>query len=256
MTGPRQRARHNARLLRALALAGILALTGCAQGDLGEISPLLARDDMHDWVGAAALSGTNTEASPLPLTADERLLRDLAYPLIAPPYERPQPLDVAGHYGLLRRDSNSAFDKTDYATHLFVDGRRTPDAMYAQLTDDVRNDGTRLPQFFETAARVADMDAKRGKSMFYVASLSPGERDWGLRRIHENAAIVETVRQSLGKRIAGYRFALGRLVIMAPNPQAVEVERAINGLRDRLAYYLHNPPPPGGGREQSLADAR
>jgi hypothetical protein len=256
MTGRRQRARRDARLLRALALAGMLALTGCAQGDLGEISPSLARKDMHDWIGAAALAGTNTEASPLPLTADERQLRDLGYPLIAPPYRRPQAVEVAGHYGLLRADRGVEFDKTDYATHLFVDGRRTPDSMYAQLDDDVRNDSTRLPQFFETAARVEDMDAKRGKSMFYVATLTPGERDWAVRRIRENAAIVAMVRQSLAARVAAYRFALGRLVIMAPNPQAVEVERAINSLGDRLAYYRRNPPPPFAGRERSLADAR
>lgn len=256
MASREERARRNAPLLRVLALVGTLALAGCAQGDLGEISPSLARNDMHDWLGAAALAGTNTEASPLPLTADERQLRDLAYPLIAPPYRRPEVVEVAGHYGLLRTDRGVAFDKTDYATHLFVDGRRTPDSMYAQLTDDVRNDSTRLPQFFETAARVEDMDAKRGKSMFYVATLSPDERDWAVRRIRENAAIVEKVRQSLAARIAAYRFALGRLVIVAPNPQAAEVERAINSLGHRLAYYRRNPPPPFAGREQSLADAR
>lgn len=256
MTVRRQRVRRDARLLRALALAGVLALTGCAQGDLGEISPSLTRGDMHDWVGGAALAGTNIEASPLPLTADERLLRDLAYPLIAPPYERPAPLEVAGHYGLLGPARNSAFDKADYATHLFVDGRRTPESMYARLNDDVRNDSTRLPQFFETAARVEDVDAKRGKSMFYVASLTSGERDRAVRRMRENAAIIEMVQQSLAERIEGYRFALGRLVIMAPDPQAAEVERAINSLRDRVAYYRHNPPPAYAGRERSLADAR
>lgn len=206
---------------------------------------------MHDWIGAAALAGSDTQASPLPLTADERQLRDLAYPLIAPPYERPEPVEVASNYGLLR---DIRFDQTDYAAHLFVDGR-TPESMYAQLTDDVRNDITRLPQFFETAARVTDVDAKRYKSMAYVASLSPRERNDALRRIRENAAIVEMVKQSLARRIAAYRFALGRLVVMAPNREAVDIEHAINALRARLAYYLHNPPLPSG-RERSLADAR
>ena len=34
-----------------------------------------------------------------------------------------------------------------------------------------------LPQFFETAARVLDIDQKRRKSLAYVSALSPAERN-------------------------------------------------------------------------------
>jgi hypothetical protein len=219
------------------------------------VSPYASREDIHDWLGFDALAGTPIAPSSFPLTADERRLRDLAYPLVAPIYPRLEPLEVAGHYGLLRTARRSKFDPTDYATHLFVDGRRSPEAMYAQLIDDVRNDITRLPQFFETAGTVLDLDHKRQKSLFYVANLSPAEHDNALRRVSENAAIVDMVQESLAQRIASYRFALGRLVTMAPNPQAAEAERLIETLRAKAASYGRHLPPPFA-REHSLADAR
>jgi hypothetical protein len=63
------------------------------------------------------------------------------------------------------------------------------------------------------------------------------------------------VRRSLDERIAAYKFALERLVIMTPNPQAVQVEHALNELRARVAWYRKHLPP-GWTREQSLASAR
>lgn len=238
-----------------MSLVACLVLAGCGHADFGEVSPYASREDMHGWLGIDALAGTPVAPSRFPLTADERRLRDLAYPLVAPAYQRLQVVELAGNYGLLRTEGRSKFDPTDYATHLFVDGRRTPEAMYAQLIDDVRNDITRLPQFFETAGTVLDLDHKRKKSLFYVANLSPAEHDNALRRVSENAAIVDMVRDSLAQRVASYRFALGRLVTMAPNPHAAEAERLIQVLRDKAAYYGRHLPPPFV-RERSLADAR
>ena len=54
-------------------------------------------------------------ASSFELTDDERALRDLAYPLIEPPYDRQQWYSVAGEYGLYRPIRGPAFDRTAYA---------------------------------------------------------------------------------------------------------------------------------------------
>ena len=132
---------------------------------------------------------------------------------------------------------------------------RSPSARYAQITDDIRNDVTRIPQFFETAARVLDIDQKRRKSLAYVSDLSPMERDNALRRIRENASLVSLVRAKLTQRVTGYRFALERLVIMTPSPQAVEVERSLNQLQAQIARYRTRSAPTWV-REQSLANAR
>jgi hypothetical protein len=241
---------------RLAVLAALIGLTGCGtQGDFQEVSPSASRADMHDWLSLDAIAGKPTWPSDFPLTEDERALRDLAYPLIEWPYDRHKIYSVAGEYGVIGADHRADFDVTAYTSHLFGDERRTASSRYEVLIDDIRNDTTRLPQFFETASRVLDVDSKRRKSLFYVSSLSQHERDNALRRVDENASIVVMVRRSLDERIAAYKFALERLVIMTPNPQAVQVEHALNELRARAASYRKHLPP-GWTREQSLASAR
>ena len=87
-----------------LILAGAALLAGCASGgsggDFGEVRADLVTDGIHDWVGPAAAVERHTSASTFKLTDDERELRDLAYPLIEPPYDRQQWYSVAGEYGL------------------------------------------------------------------------------------------------------------------------------------------------------------
>lgn len=236
---------------RLLVLATLIALGGCStQGDFGEISASATRDDMHDWLSYDAVAGKPT--SDFPLTENERALRDLAYPLIEPPYDRQKFYSIAGEYGLFGAAPREAFDVTAYTKHLFGDERHTATSRYDILLDDIRNDATRLPQFFEAASRVLDIDSKRRKSLFYVVSLSPGERTNALRRIDENASIVAMVRRSLDQRIASYHYALEQLVVMTPDPRAVQVERALNDLRARTARYRAHLPSGWTTRESSL----
>jgi hypothetical protein len=72
--------------------------------------------------------------------------------------------------------------------------------------------------------------------------------------VKENAAVIGWVRASLAERAAAYRFALERLVVMAPNPMAVDGEHTINHLKERTAFYSRHLPPPWT-REPSLARA-
>jgi len=214
-------------------------LSGCANGDFGEIKPTLARDNIHDWVAADA---TGSIASQFQLTDDERQLRDLAYPLVEPPYLR----HTAGSYfresGRFPQQYHSGDDITAYATYLVSFPSRSPAARYTRLTDDIRNDTNRLPQFFETAARVVDMDRKRQKAFAYVSVSSAAEKNEAARRINENAAIVGQVRRSIAQRIASYKFALERLVIMTPSQYAVQCELMISQLKATLAQYQHGAP--------------
>ncbi len=242
---------------RVFALAALSLLAGCGtnNGDFGEVRPTLVRDDVHDWLSLDAIAGQPTLPSHFEVTDDERQLRDLAYPLIEAPYDRQQPYSVAGEYGVIGSNHRAVFDRTNYANHLFGSRYRSPSARYSQLTDDIRNDVTRIPQFFETAVRVLDIDQKRRKSLSYVSALSAMERDHALRRIRENASLVSLVRAKLTQRVSGYRFALERLVVMTPSPQAVDVERSLNQLQAQIARYRTNSAPTWA-REQSLAAAR
>ena len=234
---------------RGLVLAALVLLAGCSNGDFGEVRPMLVRDDVHDWLGPAAAA--TSSPSSFEVTDDERKLRDLAFPLIEPPYDRQQPYSVALEYGA---NGTAGVTQASYANYLLGSRFNSPSGRYARLNDDIRNDVTRLPQFFETAARVLDLDVKRKKSLAYVSSLSEAEQKNALQRVRENNSLVSLVRTRLVQRVSAYRFGLERLVIMAPSAQAVEVEQSLNQLQALIARY-RNPPLPWV-REQSLASAR
>jgi hypothetical protein len=233
-----------------VALAALTLLASCtANRDFGEVRPSLVRDDIHDWLGSAAASPY--AASKFELTDEERQLRDLAFPLIEPPYERQQSNAVALEYGAA---GTAGVSRTSYADYLLGSRFRSTSGRYAQITEDVRNDITRLPGFFEAASHVADIDSKRRKSLAYVHDLSSGERDEALRRIRESASLISLVRVRLMQRVAAYRFAMERLVVMTPSPEAVEVERALNRLQGLVEYY--RTPVRPWTRESSLAASR
>ncbi len=260
------------------AALSLLGACGTTNGDFGEVQPYLVTDSIHDWVGPYA-SGAK-KPSKFDLTDDERQLRDLAYPLIDPPYDRQQWYSVAGEYGLYRPARGPAFDRTAYAKWLLSgDGPsplaryspnlekvrhdvtiflsphdRSPSARYSRLMDDVRNDITSLPEFFETATRVIDIDQKRQKSLALISALSPAERKNAELRMRENASIVALTREKLAERMSCYRFALERLVLTTPSEQAADVERAINQLQAQIERYRG--PAPTWIRERSLAAAR
>ena len=237
-----------------LAIAAILSLAGCGtpNGDFGEVQPYLVSDGIHDWVGPYASGGRTS--SNFELTDDERALRDLGYPLIEAPYDRQQWYSVAGEYGVYRPKRSPAFDRAAYANRLQSSYDRSPSARYSQLSDDIRNDITRVPQFFETATRVIDIDQKRRKSLALISALSSAERKNAELRMRENAAIVAFVREKLMQRVSSYRFALERLVLTVPSAQAAEVERAINQLQAQIEHYRR--PAPTWVREPSLAAVR
>lgn len=246
-----------------LTLAGAALLAGCANtgsgGDFGEIPPTLVRDGIHNWIGPAAAAQDHTKPSTFKLTDDERELRDLAYPLIEPPYDRQQWYSVAGEYGLRKTFAHAAADRTAYFRHLagpkipLVGANyRSSSAYYAQLLGDIRNDQTRLAPFFATATRVIDIDAKRRESLHYITDLPQSERNNALRRIRENAAIVSLVSTRLRQRVKSYRYALEQLVVRTPSPEAATVERTLNTLKAEITRY-DRAPTPTWVRQNSLA---
>lgn len=235
-----------------LALAGCVLLAGCAtKGDFGRVNPSLVSDDTHDWIGRDAAVARGFAPSGFEYTDDERTMRDYAYPLIEPPFARNKWYSVAGEYGFLRPPPGTPYDRAAYANNLLSSDNRSPSSRYARLLDDINNDTTRLPAFYETAGRVLDMDEKRRKSLAFVSDAGPGERGNALLRIKENASVVALVDASLVQRVQSYRFALERMVIAIPSQQAVEVERALTRLKSQMAYYRHVLPP-AWQREPSL----
>ncbi len=234
---------------RPLCALGVVALlAGCASSDFGELNQTLVTDGIHDWLGRDSLKSRPVPPSTFEYTDDERALRDNAYPLIEPPYDRQKWNSVAGEYGVKRA---TVTDRHTYYERLMDECHRSSAAVYARLIDDIRNDTTRLSQFFETAGRVIDIDERRQKSLGYVRELGKGDQANAYRRIRENAHVLELVRWSLEDRVLAYQYVLERLVIVTPMTQAVEVERLLNQLKAQIARYQALPPT--WRREPSLA---
>jgi hypothetical protein len=224
-----------------LILGGAALLAGCAlNGDFDRVRPSLVSDDMHAWIGREAVQRGGAHASEFPLTDEERRLRDLAFALIQPPYDRNRWYSVFMDYGLAGPPDTLLFDGAAYWDHLDAAYRRSEASSYARIAADARNDVSRLEPFFMSAGRVSDTDQRRAESLRYLAAssgLSREEKANALRRKNENAAVIVWVCASLRARAAAYRFALERLVVSQPSSLAAEAERALNLLQARTAQY-------------------
>ncbi|HEV7600266.1 MAG TPA: hypothetical protein VGO49_08405 [Bradyrhizobium sp.] len=236
----RTRLRLPPAILVAIPLVAAAMLGGCAGSDFGRTRENARNDDMHRWVGIEATASVGLRASQYQLTDKERLLRDLAYPLIEPPHSRPAWKTVFGDYQPLPAPWRQAplFDRTAYGRLLIDEPHRSQSSRYNQLIEDVRNDITRFDPFFADAVQVLELDKKRNASLNLVSELSPRERADAIGRMQENALIVQWVQQCLEQRISSYRWALERLVIQAPDNLAADADRLIG----ELAAQTANPP--------------
>jgi hypothetical protein len=225
----------------------LLILIGCQNGDFGRVRPSLVTDGIHAWVGRDAARDVGAPVSLYPLTDDEILLRDYAYQLIEPPYDRQRWYSVLGEWGLTHyfRPEWYNCDPTVYAARLMNAYVRSEIARYARLDDDMRDDVVRIGNFVPVAHRVLDMDSKREKSMAFVGVLSGPEIANAQARNAENFLVIAWVQQSLANRAAGYRFALERLIVALPSPVAVDVERSLTFLQTRIGEATLVTPPPG-----------
>jgi hypothetical protein len=223
----------------ALFLASVM-LAGCSGGDLGRTRQDFLNDDMHGWIGGEATSSVGLPASQFQLSDNERLLRDLAYPLIEPPHSRPAWRSVFGDYQPLASPwrQEAVFDRSAYGRMLIDEPHRSYASRYAQLMEDVRDDITRFEPFFADAVRVIDLDKKRNAALAHISELSPRERTDAVARMQENSLIVQWVQQCLERRVSSYRWALERLVLQTPDNMAADADRLIG----ELAAQTANPP--------------
>jgi hypothetical protein len=234
---PVQRGRRlMCRIIGLMAVAGLSA--GCVEtGDFGRLRPELTAENMHDWIGRDASTRVGGPTSEFRTTDQERELRDRAYGIIDPPYNRNRWDFESREQGRGRKAATPPFDRTGYLAKLHRVDRRSEASAYAQIVSDARNEVEQLPAFFDVAARVADMDRRREQSLAHVANLNPRERANVAARTKENAAIVTWACQALRERLEAYRYALERMVIAVPNAGAAESDRAIELLKMRVGQY-------------------
>jgi hypothetical protein len=225
--------------LAALSAAlSVLALSGCSSiGDLGQLDPHPVRDGIHDWVGQEAAVRSGAPISAYNVTDDEHTLRDLAFPLIEPPYDRQRWDAVVYEWGDKRKFQRelAIYDPTAYYAHLQAQLYRSSAARYNQIIDDIRDDIVRIDPFFVIARKVADLDRRRQAAMADVPSLTPGERFNANARIAENSLTIAWVHASLNQRCAGYRFAIERMAVAEPELAAGEADRLLTELTQKIA---------------------
>jgi hypothetical protein len=220
-------------------LAALAILFSGCYGDFGRPRPSYFGDNRAWWLGVEAANSAGLPASAFPLTDHEILMRDLAFNLIAPPYDRARWNAVL--FGFFSTGVVPRYEpygvRTAYGLWLFSNGYPSSTARYAKLADDIRNDSERIDPFVAAASKVLDLDRKREQSLAYVSTLAVEEVANAKARIAENALIVDWVRWCLTERAAAYRFALERLVIATPSPKAVDAERALVELDARIARF-------------------
>lgn len=224
----------------------MLVLSGCSSiGDFGRLKETLVTDDIHAWVGQEAAASVGAPISLYNLTDEERTLRDLAFPLIEPPYDRQRWDAVVYEYGVSQKLQRQLWrvDPSAYYRHLAAAGYRSTAGRYNKLIDDIRNDVTRLGPFFDIAHRVLELDRRREMSMNYLPDLTPVDRANALARVGENSLTIAWVQYSLAQRCAGYRFALDHLVIAEPENIAAQADLALNLLQQQVAANQLVPAP-------------
>jgi hypothetical protein len=224
----------------SLVVLATLLVAGCTSiGDFGRLQPPLVTDDIHAWVGQEAAAHGRAPVSLNNFTDDERTLRDLAFPLIEPSYDRIRWDAVVYEYGQKREFRRDLwfYDPQAYYAHLMGEFHRSSVARYNQLIDDMRNDIVRIDPFFQVARRVSDVDQRRQKSMEFVADLRPDERFSALARVGENSLTIAWVYHSLNERCASYRYALEHLTVAEPVPVAAEAEQILTLLQQTIAAH-------------------
>jgi hypothetical protein len=225
--------------LAALACLLVCGLSGCSSiGDYGRLDDALITDDIHAWVGEEAAARAGQPISAYNLTDDERTLRDLAFPLIEPPYDRNRWDAVVLEYGTkesFQRKLWRPSDPTAYYRQLQNALMRSSAGRYNILIDDIRNDIVRVDPFFAVARKVMDLDRRRAASMAQIGTLTPAERVNAQARIGENSLTVAWVHTALEQRCAGFRYALEHLAVAEPEMLAADAARALAELEQRLA---------------------
>jgi hypothetical protein len=221
--------------LPLLLASAIAALTPAhaADGDFGRPRPSF----LDGIVAPQFWKGPVTGYSTYPLTDAETELRDRAYTLIRPTEPRVEFDVVIARYRIAQVFPPTAahVDRSAYGRNVLWMPGRSEASQYNQLIDDMTGDGQLINPFVALACHIADLDAKRARSLRYVAELTEGQREDALGRIVENRGTILWVRDALHQRVASYRYALEHLVIAVPSRRAIEAERTLRTFEAAVA---------------------
>jgi hypothetical protein len=210
-------------------------------GDLGRPRETSFLEEHFPWLNRW-LEGPGLQ------TDDERRLCDLAYAVLLPPEVESPTRFTHGNADLIAWWNEwiaaHPFDVQNYAKYLINKPYRSSTSRYARLIDDIRADIGRVPLFFSMANRVLEADAVRSRSFQFVSRFPPEHAELARERIAENRLLMDQVYERFRERIASYHYALESLLVLSPSPNAIEAERALAVLEDRLKRITAPAPEP------------
>ena len=219
---------------RCLYRSGRACSGGCVtNGDFGRVRPeLTARQ--HARLGRPRRRRRDSAVPPSEFrtTDEERELRDRAYALIEPPYNRSRWDSVWREYGLGRTIAREPqpFDRTDLSRQAAsrpIAARRRRPMRRSSPTPATTSSGCQ--PFFTVAGRVyRHGPAAHAEPRARVGPQPARTLQCASPATARTRAIVAWVCRALKERIASYRFALERLVIAVPSAGAAEADRAID----------------------------
>lgn len=219
------------------ALAPALLLAACAQeGDFGR-PKAGAWNSLVETTGTLAARERGESAALLPLTDDERLLRDRAWRFLMPAAPEEAFRDVLGNLSRTRVLPPGLFvrDVAAYHDGLMAGPTRSPVPLYRRLAEDAGADARLLPALAATAGLVIAADGRRLAGLPFARTLD----DWDVRqaamRVAENRCLIAWVRLETGARVERYRYSLEHLFAALPVADGVQAERAIAMLTERRA---------------------
>jgi hypothetical protein len=104
---------------------------------------------------------------------------------------------------------------------------RSAASRYRRLGEDAAGDTKLIGPFAGTALRVMAADRVRLRSLAYVRDLDDAQVHYAVTRVAENRCLIAWVRHESQARLESYRYALERLLVEAPQNEAVAAEREL-----------------------------
>ena len=208
---------------------------GCSRptGDFGRAQPSVIHDTLMPEAGKLAARVRGEPVSEFILTDDEKLLRDLGWGLIRPPWARDW---IGGTKVELSRtrllpEKDGKVPVTLYSVFLGSERFNSSEARFDRIAADARGDAKLVPPFCEVATRVEAADRERLAAVSRRDILTQDTFEGANARVWENRAYTGWVAQALRFRIQAYQTAADHFEIETPSGSRLwDTNRAIKEL--------------------------
>ncbi|ADZ71366.1 hypothetical protein [Polymorphum gilvum] len=203
----------------------VLALTGCSRptGDFDRAAPSVMHDTVLPAAGDLAARYREEPVSTFNLTDDEKLLRDLGWGLIRPPWTKDW---IGGTLVELTRtrilpEEQGRVPVVLYSIFLNSEKFRSSNARYDRIAADARGDAKLVMPFCEVARRVEQADEERLRALNARPLVTEEAFAGANARVWENRTYLRWVSQALRFRIKAYQTAVDQLEIETPSGNRV-----------------------------------